>query len=65
MNENPQFSCCDNPTVTFVREESVAPLQASPDAGGKRRYHKCLNCGTDHIVTHNNEGILIDYKTSQ
>lgn len=44
-----QFTCCDNPAVTFVREVPTVD-------GGKKEYHKCLNCQTDHIIVKSKEG---------
>ncbi len=53
-----EWSCCDNPTITDVREEPF------PD-GGKRKYYKCLNCQTDHVLTFGNDGGLLDHQTSR
>ena len=48
-----QWSCCDNPNVTIVREEPAAE-------DGKRKYYKCLDCGTDHVITESREGELLE-----
>jgi ferredoxin-like protein FixX len=53
-----EWSCCDNPNVTIVREEPTTD-------GGKRKYYKCLDCGTDHVVTESIDGQQLDYQTSR
>jgi hypothetical protein len=45
-------SCCANPDVTYVREQSTAD-------GGKRKYYKCLNCQSDEVVTEGRHGQVI------
>jgi len=50
-----EWSCCGDPAVTDVREE------ATPD-GGKREYCKCLNCGSDHVLTKSKDGQLLDHQ---
>ena len=52
-----QFMCCDNPSVTFVREVPTAD-------GGKKEYHKCLSCQTDHIITKSKDGRILSHETS-
>ncbi len=51
------WSCCDNPTVTDVRE-------APTDDGGTLKYYKCLNCQTDHVLVYSKDGQLLDHQTS-
>ena len=53
-----EWSCCDNPTVTEVREEPTP-------GGGIRKYYKCLNCQTDHVLTYGERGEPLDDETSQ
>lgn len=48
-----QWACCDNPSVTYAREE------ARPD-GGKREFFICLSCGRSHIVFKDKNGEVTD-----
>ena len=52
-----EWFCCDNPTVTEVRETSTAD-------GGKKKYYKCLNCQADHVLTYSGDGRIVDQQTS-
>jgi hypothetical protein len=45
-------SCCASPDVTYVREEPTAE-------GGKRKYYKCLNCHSDHVVIEARRGQVL------
>jgi hypothetical protein len=49
------WSCCDNPSVTYVREAQT------PD-GGKQEYHKCSICGADHILTKDQDGKVLNHE---
>ena len=52
-----QFACCDNPSVTLVREVPT------PD-GGTKEYHKCLNCQTDHVIVKSKDGNTLSQETA-
>ena len=52
-----QWSCCEDPSVTFVREVPTA-------GGGKREFHKCLTCQTDHVITYSKDGEVLEHKAS-
>ena len=57
------YKCCENHSVTFVREEAVKLLRETPLQNGRREYHKCLSCGADHALTFSEGGLLIDHRT--
>jgi ferredoxin-like protein FixX len=66
----PTFNCCENHSVTLVREEPANFFRGTPLGNGKREYHKCLSCGATHVLTKAEGGVLIDHrreglKTSQ
>jgi ferredoxin-like protein FixX len=58
------FDCCENHSVTFVREEPVRIFRGAPLQNGRSEYHKCLSCGTDHVLTFSEGGMLIDRRAS-
>ena len=51
-----QCSCCENPTVTLVRDVLTAD-------GGRRESHKCLTCQTDHVLTYSKDSELQEHET--